>query len=250
MVIFLCLTSGYDRRGGLFASLVAAIGSVFVLLALAFLRWLCCWRNFRRFLFGVACVGTLIALAYAEENVRGKRTWEKHRREWEAKGEKFTLAALAPPPVPDEKNFARAPLFKPTYDFSRGPEGVVWRDTNGLAHLDTVRADLPPRRDANDKLALGSLEKGTFADLEACRAFYRGNTNYTQPARPGTAAEDILVALGKFDGEINELREAGATRSSSRFPIEYEYEPQWAILLPHLARLKGLCTLTHLRALA
>src|ERR1051326_2752299 len=78
------------------------------------IRWLCNWRNFRRFLFGVACFLTLIALAYAEENLRGKRAWEKHRRAWEAKGEKFTLAALAPPPVPDEKNFARAPLFRPT----------------------------------------------------------------------------------------------------------------------------------------
>jgi hypothetical protein len=62
--------------------------------------------------------------------------------------------------------------------------------------------------------------------------------------------EDILVALGKFDPEIKELREAAATRASSRFPIEYEYEPQWAILLPHLSRLKGLCALMHVRALA
>src|SRR6266487_3108482 len=102
MVIFLCLTSGYDRRGGIFASLVVAIGSVFVLLAIAFLRWLCCWRNFRRFLFGVACFVTLIALAYAEENWRGKRAWQNYKRQWEAKGEKLTIAALMPPPVPDE----------------------------------------------------------------------------------------------------------------------------------------------------
>ncbi len=54
-----------------------------------FVRWVCCWRNFKRFLFGLACFATLIALFYAEENWRGKHDWEKYKREWEAKGEKF-----------------------------------------------------------------------------------------------------------------------------------------------------------------
>ena len=249
LVIF-GMASGYDQRGGIFASIVVVISSVFALLAIRFVRWLCCWRNFRRFLFGVACLVTLVALFYAEENWRGKRAWENHKRQWHAKGEKFTIAALMPPPVPDEKNFALTPTFKPALDFSRKPEGVVWRDTNGLAHLQTIRADLRPNRSTNDSPALGSLEKGTFADLEACREFYRGNTNYPQPVGPGKAAEDILVALGRFEPEIRELREAATTRPYSRFPIEYDYEPAWAILLPHLAHMKGLCNLTQVRAIA
>ena len=50
--------------------------SVFVtlmlLLAVKFFRWVFCWRNFKRFLFGFACFATLVALFYAEENWRGK----------------------------------------------------------------------------------------------------------------------------------------------------------------------------------
>src|SRR5580693_7062581 len=33
-----------------------------LLLVIRFVRWLFCWRNFRRFLFGLACFATLIAL--------------------------------------------------------------------------------------------------------------------------------------------------------------------------------------------
>jgi hypothetical protein len=254
-VVVVCVASVSNQRVGiggviLFASIVAAVGSVFVLVAIRFVRWFCCWRNFRRFLFGIACFVTLIALAYAGENWRGKRAWENHKRQWEAKGEKFSMAALVPPPVPDAQNFALTPLLKPALDYTHVNGQAVWADTNGLARLDGLHPERRPNRGTNDHLVLGSVEKGTFADLEACREFYRGNTNYPQPSVPGTAAEDILTALGKFDPEIKQLREAAATRPYARFPIEYDYEPQWAILLPHLARLKGLCSLTQVRALA
>ena len=64
------------------AALVALVGAALVMLAIWFVRWLCCWRNFRRFLFGLACFVTLLALFYAEENWRGQRAWEKYRRTW------------------------------------------------------------------------------------------------------------------------------------------------------------------------
>ena len=58
-------------------------------LLVTFVRWVWCWRNFRRFLFGLACLVTLVALFYAEENWRGKHAWEKYKQQWEAKGEHF-----------------------------------------------------------------------------------------------------------------------------------------------------------------
>jgi len=213
-------------------------------------RWLRCWRNFRRALFVVVCLITLIALAYAEENWRGKHAWQSYRRAWEAKGERFDVTAVAPPRVPDEKNFAFTPLLKPAFDFARGPTGLVWHDTNGLARLERISADLSSGSDRNSHLARGSLEKGTFADLKAYVGFYRGNTNYPQAGASATPAETILVALGKFDPELKELREAAASRPACRFPIHYEEEPPGGILLPHLARIKGLTTLTHVRATA
>lgn len=255
LLIYSVMSVGASQESGrsellLVAALASALVLLIALVLMKFIRWLCCWRNFRRFLFGGACVVTLIALAYFVENVRGRSAWLKHRQAWEAQGEKFSIAELAPRPVPDEQNFAFTPLLKPALDYFHSPTNVVWRNTNSLARLNRLQADTPSGRDTNDKLVLGHYEKGTLADLAACRDFYRGNTNYPQPTRAGTPAEDILHALGKFDAELAELREADRARPLTRFPIEYEYEPSWAILLPHLARMKGITQVTHVRATA
>ena len=236
------------------AFVLAVVATGLGVLALLFGRWLCRWRNLRRVLFILACLVTLIALAYAEENWRGRRAWQRHRQECEAKGEKFSLAALAPPPVPDEKNFALTPLLKSALDFVhvQGSEGLVWPDSNAMARLNNMSAELRPQpsRRTNDHLVLGNLEKGTFADLSACAEFYRGNTNYPQAAETVSAPERILFALGRFDSELKELREAAASRPYGRFPIRYDEEPPWAILLPHLAHIKALTILTCVRATA
>ena len=252
MVGFAALSNERGSVGELIllASLAAVIGSALLLLAIAFIRWLCCWRNFRRFLFGVACFVTLIALVYFEENVRGRSAWVKHKATCEALGEKFLLTDLAPRAVPDEQNYALTPLLKPAMDCSRVNGALIWNDTNGLARLEKLSAILPPDRRTNDHLVLGSLDKGTFADLHQWQEFYRGNTNYPQPTVAGTAAENVLFALSGFDDVFKELSEAMVKRPLMRFPIEYGSEPSWGILLPHLSRLKGLTILTSVRATA
>jgi hypothetical protein len=136
-------------------------------------------------------------------------------------------------------------------DYYHGPTGqVVWRDTNGIARLEGISADLSPHRDTNDHLVLGHLEAGTFANLPACALFYRGNTNYPQASPDAAPAQVILTALGRFAPELRELREAAAARPESRFPVHYEELPSWSILLPHLARVKSLTTLCQMRATA
>src|ERR1035437_5685636 len=74
-----------------------------------FCRWLFCWRVMRRWLFVLACLATLTGLFYAVENWRGKRAWEKCRRELEAKGEVLDWNAFIPPPVADDQNIFKAP---------------------------------------------------------------------------------------------------------------------------------------------
>lgn len=88
----------------------------------------------RRWLFGLACFATLVALFYAIEDWRGKRAWEKCRRELEAKGESFDWNAFIPAPVPDEQNifkapqmqewFVRLPAIGPGIQGSSPPAGV------------------------------------------------------------------------------------------------------------------------------
>ncbi len=65
----------------------------------------CTWRHARRALAGVASLATLIALFYAVENWRGRRALDAALRE--AKVFRLPTPAVA---VPDEENFARAPV--------------------------------------------------------------------------------------------------------------------------------------------
>jgi hypothetical protein len=67
------------------------------------------WRNARRLLAGLVILATLIAVFYAEENWRGKRAWEKCKRELEAKGEVLDWSAYIPAPIPDEQNIIKVP---------------------------------------------------------------------------------------------------------------------------------------------
>ncbi len=66
-------------------------------------------RMVPRYLFCLAGLATLIGLFYAVENWRGKRAWEKCRRELEARGEVLDWNAYIPAPVPDEQNIFKAP---------------------------------------------------------------------------------------------------------------------------------------------
>ena len=69
-------------------------------------------RMLPRYIFGLACFATLIALFYAEENWRGRSAWERCRRELEAKGAVLDWAAYIPAPVPDDQNIFKAPKMQ------------------------------------------------------------------------------------------------------------------------------------------
>ena len=99
---------------------VFSLCATLVIFLVLFIRWLFCWLNFKRFLFGLACFATLVALLYAEEDWRGKHDWEKFKREWEAKGEHFDYASIVPPPVPDDQNFAMQPIWVDSIKFEFG----------------------------------------------------------------------------------------------------------------------------------
>src|SRR5437868_744502 len=64
---------------------------------------------FRRVIFALACVATLLAVFYTVARAHGRRVWENCRHELEAKGASLDWAAYIPPPVPDEQNIFKAP---------------------------------------------------------------------------------------------------------------------------------------------
>ena len=67
------------------------------------------------------------------------------------------------------------------------------------------------------------------------------------PEQPGSPAEDVLFALGHFDRQLAELREA-ARRPRSRFPLHYE--DGMTMPMPHLRYLQSATAVLRLRALA
>ncbi|HXT13641.1 MAG TPA: hypothetical protein VN873_18970 [Candidatus Angelobacter sp.] len=192
---------------------------------------------------------TLIALFYAEEDLRGRLAWGKARRQAAAAGERLDYSAFIPQTVPDDDNFAMGPLLRLAFDFTHTPTGIRWRDTNAWDRARDIVYDKTPRGWGKKAPDTGDVDRGTLADLPAAADFYRGNTNYPQSAS-SNPAEVVLTALNKFEPDLKELREAAAARPYSRFPIEYNYDPPMAILLPHLVLIKGLVSVCELRAAA
>lgn len=227
-----------------------AAGATVLLAGWVLIRWLCCWRNFKRALFALACFATLIALFYAEENWRGKRAWENYKHEWEAKGEHFDFASVVPPPVPDEQNFAMAPVVATCYESildKNGHKLTKW-NTNVVNRLAFEIGD----GNLNTNVT-GYWANGTLSNLKVLQEHYRelaAKTNlFAVPPQPQSPAADVLLALGKYDATVEELRQAGEL-PYCRFPLNYDTENCAEILLPQLATMKGSSRLLQLRALA
>jgi hypothetical protein len=216
------------------------------------------------------CFASLIALFYGEEDWRGWSAWNKFKREWEAKGEHFDYASVVPPPVPDEQNFAMSPFWiaEEKFNFRQSPERAkAWygdriysEEVSKIIPLlpITVSAvvgtnwtyDMPATPEAS-----GNWATARVTDLKPWQSYYR-DLETTNPAaeisitrQPQTPAQDVLLALSKYDPVIEELRRAGQL-PDSRFPLNYDEEDPADILLPHLAELKQTSQVLQLRALA
>lgn len=205
-------------------------------------------KRFPRSVLIPAVLVLLVVGFYLEEDVRGKWDWFLFKHTQEAEGEKFDWADYIPPAVPDDQNFAMTPLLRTAFDYTHTNNELQWRDSNAWQHVMSINLENPGRKgQAPD---LGDPDQGTLADLDAAAKIYRDNPNFPQCASPGNSAEVILAALNKFAPDLKELQEAAAARPSSRFPIEYSFQPASEIMLPHLACIKGITSVCELRAVA
>ncbi len=225
----------------------------FVLAWIPPLRRLFAWLLQRRF-FVLACLVTAVALVYAVENWRGRHAWADFQREWNAKGEHFDPANLVPP-VPDAENFFMAAVWAP---FRVAASNATTRlpEENKLPQL--LNAYGPQGGQAP---RMGDANRGLRTDLRAWQVFYRTNnwfetddgrrTNYFPvAASPQTPAQDVLLALNKYEATVEQLHEA-AQRPSARFWIGRENEFSFSTaLLPLLAQMKGCAQYLNLHAIA
>jgi len=214
--------------------------------------WLCCWRNLCRALFGVACVVTGLVLLYVGEDWRGRHAWDQFRHAGEARGEHFDVASLAPPPVPDDRNFALSPIMFSTYGqyFDRQGEEIHPYNTNLVNRL--VLDYYGGNYQAMTNMA-GDWTVAAPTDFTHLQHFYQSlaaKTNlFPVPLVPQSPASDVLLALSRFDATIEELRQASQL-PDSRFPLDYSKADPATILLPHLASLKRSAMFLELRAIA
>jgi hypothetical protein len=238
-------------------ALVSAGVAVIVVLLISFAAWARRPGNLRKALFALACLITLIALFYAEEDVRGNWAWNRFKRQQEAKGEKFDIVSLAPAKVPDDQNFAMTPIVASTYASMLDKNGheILPRNTNVV---DRLQLNLNHGDNWRDMPTNGNWAKGTFDDLQAWQTYFRASwtnrsgavtNDFPRTPEPQTPAEDVLLALSKYDSAVEELRQASKL-PYSRFPLEYDKDNPGAILLPHLARLKQCSMFLQLRAIA
>jgi hypothetical protein len=211
----------------------------------AHLRGLFSWRQIRRVLIVTAWTATGVALLYAVENWRGRRAWDAYRKALEARGGQLDLRAFIPKPVPEKQNFAATPWIESWFVRSNFQAG--W--TDNFARAESMVRDLGPanksRRDLTDLGAWAS----------ALKAVESGVTNPTpQTAVDKTsgrseAALTVVKALADIEPQLAALR-AAAARSEARYPIFFDMENPWGILLPHLPRIRGVCQRLQLKACA
>src|ERR1035437_822934 len=157
--------------GSIVCTIVVTCVFLIILGLIRFVRWLLCRRNFKRLVFGTACLATFIALFYAEEDWRGWHAWQKFKREWEAKGERFDPASVIPPTVPEDQNFAMTPIVASSYLYILDKNGhrINPPNTNVVNRLNmtTVHNDEWPTN------GNGNWQKSTVSDLKVWQQYYR-----------------------------------------------------------------------------
>jgi hypothetical protein len=200
-----------------------------------FFRWLFSWRILKRCLLALGIFLALIPIFYAEEDWRGKHAWEKFKQEWEAHGEKFDFASFIPPPVPDEQNFAFAPIVASAYRRVMDKSGhrIQPEDTNVVNRLALDLYRTSPL-DSSNLSPLG-WRVGTFTDLPAWQNYYRtmfvtnhhpaGMDMLVNPYRPpDLPASPPSPAVNSFPNpqDTNDILDVEALNTRRRCPVGLE----------------------------
>jgi hypothetical protein len=211
-----------------------------------------CWRLLRWGLIGTAVLVTLAAMAVTEENWRAKRAWENYRLAAEARGEHFDLSDYAAASVPDDQNFAKAPIFASIYNGKWNEKDQVWVSESNTNDPINVNPYLP---DASGPEKNGDWTKAELTPLEEWQALYRNSTGKFPGAFPvapqaQSPAADVLLALSKYDASIEALRVA-SQRPLVQFDLADASDSKaFSRMLDYLSAFKRFTQVLRLRATA
>ena len=208
---------------------------------------------------------TPLLLFHAIENVRGAWAWRQVQAELKAAGECFQLECIIPPPVRDEDNFFATPFWKRyAYRRTSGPDnhrfGFEWEVTNRWEVYQNFSLPQDPREPVVTNRNHPKVAFDGRVNLAAWANQFRWSTTNTAksqgrratpvfplPPMPGNPADDVLLALSKFDPELSEFS-AAASRPHARYP--HHFEEGFGMLLPALNSIKSAERMLQLRAIA
>jgi hypothetical protein len=211
------------------------------------------WRVLRWGLIGLAILATLVAMLVTEENWRGKHDWEAYKRQAEARGEHFDWSSFLPSNVPDDENFAKAPIFSSLTTMVWDKQAQDWKpsDTNAA---DRIKMSIYRADGSTPEGHGGSWEQARLTRLENWQDYYRSSTNdgvseFPIAPQAQSPAVDVLLALSKYDSAIEELRIATQRPYFRRDSYAYN-DRDFALTMTWLARFKGIAQVLQLRAIA
>ena len=217
-----------------------------------FFRWLFSWRAIRAILITLAWIVTVVALIYAEENWRGRRAWNKHRTELAARGEQLELKEFIPAPVPDEQNFAATPFIKDWFVRKNWGDSDrdLWGDDYSRVRWPSSGKQKARRQFVNlvgwargfELARIGEFDKKSESEKSP------QPEDFELPSR-SNAAPVVLEGLKSSAPKLEELRNA-SRRPNARYPVFYDLNNPWGILLPHVAKVKSTCTRLQIKACA
>src|SRR5436190_5137801 len=195
------------------------------------------FRPLRWVLFACLAVPTLIALLYAVENFRGARAWNHYRKQAESRGLALNFAAHVPPPVPDGENGALTPWVQSWFPKPFASSDAYWPELKKKAEERITHRKLGNNRHFMDLVAWKEALDAANANSggKSKKFASRDRENSERMA----AAPDVLNALVDYQPALEELRTA-SKKPSVRYPIYYNVEEPYAILLPHLAKIRNI----------
>ncbi|MDB6055327.1 MAG: hypothetical protein JWN25_2850 [Verrucomicrobiales bacterium] len=207
----------------------------------------------KRGFLALVCLITLLILCVSFENWRGSRSWKKYRAQAESKGAIFEMAALTPPPIPPEENFAEIPLLQGLFKYRNTGKGIKWDDTNTLQSLRAVSLSAGK---ANFNPSLGDWRKGVKTDIAKLKGYYvdktpadfTANRDWKKISTNLPPQEFLSQFIQLFEAELDQIT-VGLKRPHARFAIHYGDERPFAILLPHLSIVKNFGQIFELRAI-
>jgi hypothetical protein len=192
---------------------------------------------FRRFLTAKTARNALIALLVLfaalvlylnVERSRGLQAWTDYQARAKAAGVWIDFANFTQAPVPDDQNFAAAPILKTLSLTGNGADAAPARDF--LKRFDAL---IPADHVPNGLGDYAHWETAEPVDLKFWRDHWK--------------SADLLAPLQQFDPELSAFADA-ARRPAAVFPLEGE--PATIDLGPLLDNLTHLACLLELRAIA